>query len=205
MKLAVITTSGKNSTLTAKDEVFALKPNKPLLAQALRVYSNNQRQGTSAAKTRSAVARTSKKWFRQKGTGNARHGARNAPQFVGGGVAHGPKANQNWSLNLPTQMKRKALALALSAQAAKIKVSDEVTKLSGKTKEAAALIKTIAPDSRRTLIIVTEAEPMMLRGLRNLDRVIVTSVVRANVYEVVNATDIIMTKAAVQALEERLS
>lgn len=205
MKLSVITTSGKNSTFTVKDEVFALKPNKPLLAQALRVYSNNQRQGTSAAKTRSAVARTSKKWFRQKGTGNARHGARNAPQFVGGGVAHGPKANQNWSLNLPTQMKRKALALAFSAQAAQIKISEEIAQLKGKTKEAAALLNTIAPDSRRTLIVVAEAEPMMVRSLRNLDRVIVTSVVRANVYEVMNATNIIMTKAAVQALEERLS
>ena len=75
MKLQVVHTSGKSTELEVAKAVFGEKPNTSLLAQALRVYQLNQRQGTAKVKTRSEVARTKKKWYKQKGTGGARHGA----------------------------------------------------------------------------------------------------------------------------------
>ena len=86
MKLQVVHTSGKSTELEVLKSVFGEKPNTSLLAQALRVYQLNQRQGTAKVKTRSEVARTKKKWYKQKGTGGARHGARTPSIFVGGGV-----------------------------------------------------------------------------------------------------------------------
>ena len=97
-------------------QIFGEKENLPLLAQAIRVYEDRKHLGLAKAKTRAEVERTKKKWYRQKGTGGARHGARSAPIFVGGGVAHGPKGVKR-TLALPVKMKRKALAVALSLKA----------------------------------------------------------------------------------------
>src|SRR5690554_4960009 len=105
MKLTVITATSKASSIEVSDAVFGQKANPTLLAQAVRVYLSNLRQGTSKVKTRSEVSRTRAKWYRQKGTGNARHGARSAPIFVGGGVAHGPNGQQNWTKSLSRKMK----------------------------------------------------------------------------------------------------
>lgn len=80
--------------------IFATKPNQALLAQAVQIYLARARQASAKVKTRSEVNRTKKKWFKQKGTGNARHGARTAGIFVGGGVAHGPNGQQHYKLNL---------------------------------------------------------------------------------------------------------
>src|SRR5690242_1823092 len=123
MQLTKVTKTGAKSQLTVSDSVFGVPVNKALIAQAVRVYMSNQRQGTSKAKTRSEINRTSAKWYKQKGTGRARHGARNAPLFVGGGVAHGPNGEQNWTRTLSKRMKMQALVTALSAQAANIVVA----------------------------------------------------------------------------------
>lgn len=101
--------------------IFGEKENLPLLAQAVRVYEDRKHLGLAKAKTRAEVERTKKKWYRQKGTGGARHGARSAPIFVGGGVAHGPKGIKR-TLTLPAKMKRKALAIALSLKAKEAEV-----------------------------------------------------------------------------------
>jgi large subunit ribosomal protein L4 len=90
MKLNVFGNTGKNTELEVSNEVFGQKPVASLLAQAVRVYLSNQRQGTSKVKTRADINRTKKKWYKQKGTGGARHGARTPSIFVGGAVAHGP-------------------------------------------------------------------------------------------------------------------
>src|SRR5471030_1547190 len=116
MNLTVASTVGKTTSMSVNDAVFAAVINPELIAQAVRVYMSNQRQGSSKVKTRAEVARTKKKWFKQKGTGNARHGARTPNIFVGGGVAHGPNGMQNWSLKLSATMKKAALISALSAQ-----------------------------------------------------------------------------------------
>src|SRR6185437_7247197 len=96
-------------------EIFGEKLNKALLAQAVRVYLANQRQGNASTKTRGEVDGSTRKIYRQKGTGRARHGSVRAPIFVHGGIAHGPKP-RDFSLTMPQKMKQKALFSALSTK-----------------------------------------------------------------------------------------
>jgi large subunit ribosomal protein L4 len=205
MKLQVSSTIGQNSTLTVNDAVFGVKPNQALIAQAVRVYLSNQRQGTSKVLTRAEVARTKKKWFKQKGTGNARHGARTPNIFVGGGVAHGPTGEQNWNLKMATTMRRSALISALSAQVPVIIVSEDLNQLDGKTSSAQRLLRKMMPDANRLLVVLADNSPKVLRSMNNLEKTVVTQASRLTTYEVAAADGIVMTKEAVKVLEDRLT
>ena len=204
MKLTVLHSTGKTADLIVRDEVFAAKVNKPLLAQAVRVFLSNQRQGTSSSKTRSDVARTKKKWFKQKGTGNARHGARSANIFVGGGVVHGPTGNENWNLSLSKNMRKQALASALSAQIEKIVVTTMLGDIQPKTKDAHAYLQRLAPNVKKVLIVVDQKMENIYRSTKNLPYVQITSAARVNIYELLLAQKIILTKEAVHQLEARI-
>lgn len=204
MKLTKINLTGASSSLTANDSVFGATVNMSLLSQAVRVYLSNKRQGTSYTKTRGEVNRTKRKWYKQKGTGNARHGARSANIFVGGGTAHGPKGNTDWTLKLTAVLKKKAMISALSAQAAKIVVCEDIMNLSGKTKDAVALLAKVAPKSEKILVVINKSEENVLKSLRNLETVLVVSATRVNTLEIVLADTIVMTPEAVKALEERV-
>jgi len=205
MKLQVVHTSGKSTELEVAKAVFGEKPNTSLLTQALRVYQLNQRQGTAKVKTRSDIARTKKKVYKQKGTGGARHGARTPSIFVGGGVAHGPAGTTDWSLKLTTAQKQRALVSALSSQTKCMIVSDDVEKLSGKTKSAVKLFNTIAPNSKHLLIILHDSLQNVIRSTSNLQNVSVTQVSRLNIYETLLADKIILTETAVRMLEKKYS
>lgn len=117
MKLPIIDLSGKKSEyVTVADEVFSAPANVPLLSQVLHVYRTNQRQTPAKALTRGDVYGSRRKLWRQKGTGRARHGDRFAPQFVGGGVAHGPTGQENFTRKVNEKMRRQALFVALSVK-----------------------------------------------------------------------------------------
>ncbi|RJR29320.1 50S ribosomal protein L4 [Candidatus Microgenomates bacterium] len=134
--------SDKASQISVPKEI-AGEENTALLAQAIHVYRDRQHAGVSRVKTRGEIARTTKKWFKQKGTGNARHGARSAPIFVGGGVAHGPKGIKR-VLTLSKKMKKKALSAALYYKLGKGQVSAfNSTGALTKTKEAKELVENI--------------------------------------------------------------
>ncbi|HCC84337.1 MAG TPA: 50S ribosomal protein L4 [Candidatus Pacebacteria bacterium] len=204
MKLHSITATGEKTTLTAQDAVFAAPANSTLLAQAVRVFLANGRQATAKVKTRAEVARTRKKWYKQKGTGNARHGARTPSLFVGGGVAHGPNGTQNWSLTLSRSLKLKALSQALTLQAQNIVVCDSIEKLDGKTATAVKVLKKIVPDGGKILVVMAESNERLLRGLQNLANVWPVSATRVNVLQVAGATKIVMTSHSVKKLEARI-
>jgi len=191
--------------MSVNDAVFAAVINPELIAQAVRVYMSNQRQGSSKVKTRAEVARTKKKWFKQKGTGNARHGARTPNIFVGGGVAHGPNGMQNWSLKLSATMKKAALISALSAQVKNIIVCDDLNQLDGKTSSAQKMLLKMLPDANHILVVLDKVEPMVIRSLQNLEKVDIVSADRLTTYEIAYADGIVMTKNAVKVLEERLT
>ena len=213
MKLIVLNNTSKNTNLTVKDEVFgSLHP--IILAQAVRVYRSNQRQGTSKTKTRSEVNRTTRKWYRQKGTGNARHGAKDANIFVGGGVSHGPTGLENWKLKLTSSFKKKSLIAALSAQVENIAIMKEIDALTGKTKDAYQLLtaavakfgdKKLSFSRTKLLVIVDEKTKVAKQALRNLPRVELISASQVNAYYIAKADKIIMTKKAVEVLQARLS
>ncbi len=153
-----------------------------LLAQAVRVYLANQRQGTQSALTRSEVNRTRKKLYKQKGTGGARHGDRKAPIFVGGGVAFAPKP-RDYSLKLPKKMRQKALELALKSQ----KIEKIVlTKIGGKTKDLSKLIET----DNKTLLITKTYNQKVWRAGRNIANLTILPKNELNAYEVLKAKKI---------------
>lgn len=205
MKISSLSATGKITTVTVSDDLFGQPINKQVLSQAIRVYLSNLRQGTSKVKTRGEINLTKKKWFRQKGTGNARHGAKSAPIFVGGGVAHGPKGVENWRKSLTKTLKHKALISSLSAQAQNFVLADSVMTLEGKTKAAWQLINQIAPDDQRVLVILPERNVIVERSLRNLPNVLVRIAQNVNALEVSSADKIVSTKAALSVLEARLN
>lgn len=203
MKVTSITATNKFSTVVVSDEVFGATVNKDLLSQAIKVYLSNKRQGTSRVKTRGEVTGSRRKIWKQKGTGNARHGAKSAPIFVGGGVAHGPKGNENWSNDLTKKMKRKALITALSAQAENVLVADKI-EVEGKTKNAAKFLDTINVTGKKVLLILDTDSKDVLQAFRNIPRVSVVQDALINALDIASADSIVMTKAALKNIQARL-
>ena len=143
LKISVYSTAGKVlESMTLPKEVFDAKINNNLMTQAVRVYMANQRRGTVKTKTRGEVKISTRKIYRQKGTGRARHGAKSAPIFVGGGVAFGPR-QRDYSLKLNQKSRKAALFSALSSKLkdGEIKIVTGLEKLEPKTKKMADVLK----------------------------------------------------------------
>ncbi|MFH1967693.1 MAG: 50S ribosomal protein L4 [Patescibacteria group bacterium] len=206
MKLVKYTTTGTKSSFTAQDSIFKAQVNKVLLAQAIRSYLSNLRQGTSRVKTRAEVSRTTAKWYKQKGTGRARHGAQSAPIFVGGGVAHGPAGNANWTKKLTQPFKRQALISALSVQADNCIVHDGVLAVDGKTKLAHQILTKIQTQPKsKVLLILSEASDSTSRAFHNLPLVQMMRVSDVNALDVAKADQIVLTTDSIKELQKRLS
>jgi large subunit ribosomal protein L4 len=186
-------------------EIFGEKVNKVLIAQAIRVYLANQRQGNASTKTRGEVEGSTRKIYRQKGTGRARHGGVRAPIFVKGGIVHGPRP-KDFGLSLPKKMKRKALYSALSAKVndKQVMVLSGVEKLEPKTKVFVEMVSKLGlADKKQKLLFVTTAEAAETkRAGRNIPGVSFTSVNRLNTYEVLNTKNLILLKDAVEEMEK---
>lgn len=198
----------KHGTFALPKEVFGAKINKPLMAQAVRVFLANQRLGTANTKSRGEINLTSAKWYRQKGTGRARHGAKSAPIFVGGGVAHGP-TKRDFSLNLPQKMKRAALlsALSLKAKDGEIRVLSGLAKIEPKTKNMFGLVKKITRDDKSgkaKVLLVTSAAPKDLENVyragRNIRNMEILSANLLNTYEVLKYRNLFFMKESIEIL-----
>ncbi len=205
MKLTKVSPTGSTSQITVSDAVFGVPLNDVLLAQAVRVYLANRRQGTSQVQTRSEVSRTKAKVYKQKGTGNARHGSRNAPIFVGGGVAHGPSGEQNWSLKLPKALKKQALSIALSLQAPETKIVTALETLDGKTKTSAKIIADVSAITDKVLIILPQATQESARSLYNLRQVALAVAEYVTPVQVLSADKILLHPDTIAILETRVS
>jgi len=205
MQLTIIDHTSKNEKVRVSDSLFVSTPAEVVLAQAVRAYLSNARQGTSHTKTRSEINRTKKKWFKQKGTGNARHGARTPNIFVGGGVAHGPRAISNWSKTLTSKVKLLALKTALTMQKNALFLTKDLATPSGKTAEAKKLVAQVAAADDKVLVVLAKSNDLALRSLRNLNNVLVMTVDRLNALHVAMADKIIVELAALKVLEERLA
>lgn len=205
MMLNSINTSGKSGK-TLESALFDMGGKLQVVAQAVRVYLANARQGTARVKSRGQVSLTKKKWYKQKGTGGARHGARSAPIFVGGGVSHGPTGLANWDLKMSKVMKKNALrtALAVQAQAGKIRVVDGLETVGVKTKEVAKMLLDMGVGNDKLLIITNQTYQNLIRSSQNIGTVLCTRADRLNTNEVMSAHQILITKEAVKALELKL-
>lgn len=197
----------KSGTYPLPKEVFGAKINDALMAQAVRVYLANQRQGNAHTKSRGEIDLTTAKWFRQKGTGRARHGAKSAPIFVGGGVAHGPRKH-SFSLSLPKKMRRAAIISALSQKASEgdICVVSGFSKIEPKTKVMNQTLIKITEDknNKNKILFVTAGAskdlPNVFRAGKNIKNLDLMSANLINTYEILRHKNLLIMKESVDML-----
>ena len=183
LKIDTYSPKGTKLTPTTLPKEYEAKENLTLLAQALRVYEDRGHFGLAKTKTRAEVNRTTKKWYRQKGTGGARHGAKSAPIFVGGGVAHGPRPVKR-ELTLPKKMARQALSVALTLRVKEGKVwGVKGLETLKKTKDIKGLVEKIGKKQKFT-VALSEKNLSARRYLRNLKNADILPFKSLNAYKV---------------------
>jgi len=201
MKVPVYNMAGKKvDDIDLPATVFEAKINRGLMHQALVRQMANARLGTHKAKGRSEVSRTTAKAYRQKGTGNARHGSRRAPIFVGGGVAHGPTPRK-YTKKMPRQMRRAALRSALSVKAENgdIIILDEVNLSAPKTKDVVALVDNVA-GGNSVLLLLAERNENVEKSASNMADVKTLRAGYLNIRDLLGYDKILMPLAALDVV-----
>jgi large subunit ribosomal protein L4 len=204
MKADITTLDAKKAgTVELADEVFGLEPRADILQRMVRYQLAKRRSGTAHVKDRSEVTATTAKLYRQKGTGRARHGSRKAPLFRGGGKAFGPKP-RSYAIDLPKKVRTLALKHALSSKAKSdtLVVLESCEIKDAKTKELKSRFAKLGFGS---VLIVdgTDVHEAFAKAARNLPHVDVLPVQGINVYDILRHEKLVLTKAAVEALEAR--
>jgi large subunit ribosomal protein L4 len=205
MQVAVTTLEqGDAGTIELDPAVFGQPLRGDILHQVVRWQLAKRRQGTHKSKTRGEVKATTRKMYKQKGTGRARHGAASVPQFRGGGKAFGPTPRDH-AVDLPKKVRRLGLKIALSSKLAdgKLVVLEQATLVEPKTKQLAERLGKLGWSSV-LLIDGAEFDTNLERAARNLIGVQLLPVAGANVYDIMRRDVLALTKAAVRELEERL-
>lgn len=192
----------KVGEIELNDNVFGVEVNQHVLYEYVKNYLANQRQGTQSAKTRAEVRGGGRKPFRQKGTGNARQGSIRAPHFIGGGVVFAPKP-RDYSYSIPKKVKRLALKSALSAKVLDnaLIVVDEFSLETAKTKDMIKVLENLKV-AQKALVVTGELNNNVVTAGRNIAKLKTTFVGQINPYEILNARVAVVTKEAVQKLEE---
>ena len=204
MKLKVIKLDGASAgSVELGDDIFGLDPRVDILHRVVRWQRNRAQAGTHKVKTRSETSYSKKKIYRQKGTGGARHGDRNAPIFRKGGVYKGPTPRSHGH-DLPKKVRTLGLKHALSAKAKEgsLVILDKATS-SGKTAELAKQVKELG--WKRALVIDgAEVNGDFAQAARNIEGLDILPTIGANVYDILKRDTLVLTKAGVEALEDRL-
>ena len=204
MKLKVIKMNGASAgSVELGEDIFGLDPRIDILHRVVRWQRNRAQAGTHKVKTRSETSYSRKKIYRQKGTGGARHGDRNAPIFRKGGIYKGPTPRSH-AHDLPKKVRTLGLKHALSAKAKEgaLVILDQAT-ASGKTAELAKQVKELG--WKRALVIDgAEVNGDFAQAARNIDGLDILPTIGANVYDILKRDTLVLTKAGVEALEARL-
>ena len=207
MKLTVFT---PDATSTAERDyplpTFEGKKGLRTLKDLMVAYAANRRQGTAKTKTRAEVNRTGKKLFRQKGTGNARHGDRGAPIYVGGGVAHGPKV-RDWSHSFNKKARRLAFARALFDKASEggLCLIERFDSTEPKTKTAAEIFSRIDAGAKTLLICDQAFTDNAVLSTRNIERISMTEADSLNAWDLVRYEKVVLTERALEAVLSRIN
>ena len=194
LKAPLFTSDGKAKGDVELDvDIFGIEPNMDVLHQVITAQLAGKRRGTASTKTRAEVRGGGRKPWRQKGLGRARHGSIRSPQWVGGGVAHGPKP-RDYSQRTPKKMKRLALRSALSARASEeaVKVVEDFDWGAPKTKQAVALLDAIGADGK-TLVVVNRIDNTAGKSFRNIPEVILSEPSHLTPYDVLWADQVVFT------------
>jgi len=204
MELKVTTLEGKEAgSVQLSDEIFGLEPRKDILQRCVQWQPNKRQAGTHKTQGRADVWRTGKKMYKQKGTGGARHGSGRVPQFRGGGRAMGPVVRSH-EHDLPKKVRALALRHALSAKvrSGELIVWEHAQLAEAKTK---TLRESFAKTSLHNVLIIdgAEVDAKFAAAARNLPLVDVLPVQGANVFDIMRRGKLVLTKAAIEALEAR--
>lgn len=207
--VAVFDAEGKRVGEVALPPALEQKPHTAVLYEALVWQLAGRRRGTHATKTRGMVARSTRKLYRQKGTGRARHGARGAPIFVGGGIAFGPQP-RSYAYRLPKQVRRLALRSALAAKAAegRFAVVNRLTLEQPRTRALAGLLRGIGGDEPRparrgaVLLITAAPDPVVARSAANMPSLRVLPATALNVHDILACEHVLVTEDALARLAE---
>ena len=196
----------KNGRITLPSSLFNVKVNKDLLAQSVRTYLAGKRKASAKTKTRGEIKGSRRKIWPQKGTGRARHGDRYAPIFVGGGIAHGPTGEENYTLKFPKKMRRQALgsALTFKLKEKKVLVVDSFEKVSPKTQKMVKILEGLGVFEKKgeKLLVLAPKEKNAFLASRNIVDVKPIVPTSLNPYQVLKAEKIIFSKDALSEIKK---
>ena len=184
------------------DAIFAAPVNEAAMHPVVRAYLAAQRQGTQSAKTRGEVRGGGRKIYRQKGTGNARHHGRRAPQFTHGGVVFAPKP-RDYRISVPKKVRRLAMKSALTSKVneSEMIVVDNIELAEAKTKNIVAMLKALGAD-KKALIVTADANEMIVRASNNIQGVKTAFIGSMNVVDILDCDKMIIAQDAVKRVEE---
>jgi len=196
--------NGSAGSAELPDELFAAQPRRDIIARVIHWQLAKRRAGTHKTKGMGEVSGTTRKPYKQKGTGNARQGSLRAPQFRTGGVVHGPVVRSH-EYDLPKKVSRLGLISALSLKHAegKLMVLDSVGGGTGKTKDLVAKMKVLG--LRSALVVDRVVDPAFLQASANIVGLDVLPTIGANVYDIIRHDVLVVTSAGVEGLKERLA
>lgn len=202
-KVNVLNLSGdKVEEITLAEEIFGIEPNEHAVYEAVKNILANRRQGTQSAKTRAEVKGGGKKPWRQKGTGRARQGSIRAPQWTGGGIVFAPKP-RDYSYKIPKKVRRLALKSVLSSKVATedMIVLDALVMEEASTKKAVEILKNIDA-KEKAIVLVADGSDNVRKSFRNIPKVATLALGEINVYDLLKYDTVVLTKEAVQKIEE---
>ena len=205
MDMKITTFEGKEAgSVSLSDAIFGLEPRSDIIQRCVNWQLAKRQRGTHKVKERTEVSGTGKKPYKQKGTGHARQGSLRSPQFRGGGVVFGPRVRSH-AFSLPKKVRKLAMCTALSAKQAdgKLIVVEEATLKNAKTSELAKRLGKLGWGTT-LLIDGAQVDANFARAARNLIGIDVLPQIGANVYDILRRETLVLTKDAVQQLQERL-
>jgi large subunit ribosomal protein L4 len=186
--------------------VFAITPNDHAIYQAVKAFMANQRQGTHKTKTMGEVSGSGKKLWKQKHTGRARIGSIRSPLWKGGGTIFGP-VPRDYSTKVPAQLKRLARKSALSYKAkdGSIKIVEDFSFESPKTKDMTVMLKSLGLNDKKVLLLMSKTDPVVVKSGRNLPNMNIVEASRASTYDLLNNEVVLFQKGAVEIIEKLLT
>jgi large subunit ribosomal protein L4 len=205
MKVPVLNTQGEEvDTIELPADIFEARVNTGLMHQAYVRQQANARLGTHKTKSRGELSISTRKIYRQKGTGRARHGSRNAPIFVGGGIAHGPRP-RDYSQKMPRKMRQEALRSALSAKAqeGELVLVDALTLDKPKTREMVAVLENLVGDAS-ALILLSQRDAVVERSANNLPDAKTLRVHYLNIRDLLSYDKVLMPLDALEVVKDWL-
>ncbi len=192
-------------TVNLNENVFNTEVKEHTVWEVIKWQLAARRAGTASTKTRAEVRGSRRKILPQKGTGNARHGDRKANIFVGGGVAHGPHP-RDYYYALPKKVRKKALkgVLSMKFKDGELTIIEDFTFDEPKTKKAIEVLKNFGLEKSKVLLVLSEKDNNVIKSFRNIPKAKVLLVEGLNTYDILNADHVLVTKSAVEKINERL-